>query len=674
MQEFVMLIGPSGSGKTTYAKQLLPLLNNGILVCTDDIRQNLLGDASDQSQNSFVWQEAHRKIRAGLLGGHDVILDATNMSRKDRYGILAELTGIPDVRKECTVVLCSPEGCMEHQNGRGRKVAYDVVMHQLKKFSMPTAKEGWDDIRFYCTEPVRKPLQTYLEQLDGLSQSEPWHTEDALQHTNMVLDYVREHFADREILQEAARAHDIGKYYTKTVDEEGHCHFFGHANVSSWLYLCSSVQNPYPSEETLYTAFLIENHMKLHDRAINHMKLRGRIGDKAYNDLVKLNEADTAGSVTEEKFRNMSLLEFLHTFSDWKERIRKPPLCIKVSEKDGMFLFKYTQFESDMGFRIVRESRGCILKTDENGRFRYVCRPFDKFFNYGEQYATAVSWYSARVTEKIDGSLMKCFFADGSWHLATSGTIDAFDAAVSDLNITFGEIFERNIGMTVSELGKYLDKDFTYMFELTSPETRIVIPYKNNVYYLSRRNTLTGKEIFDKPDIPNVRFPKTYPLTSVSEVLDTVKKMTKDEEGFVVNDRFGARLKFKSPEYLIAAHIIGNGNISVKRIIGMMREETLDDFLAYAPDYRKIADDVLLTLENVEKNMNEAWENVRMYRELPKPEFVKHVAQNPYAAFLFCMYDGKVGSAHEFLEERSPQYLFRAVERYKRQQKGEKEN
>lgn len=49
---------------------------------------------------------------------------------------------------------------------------------------------------------------------------------------------------------------------------------------------------------------------------------------------------------------------------------------------------------------------------------RVVCRPFDKFFNSKEagHKKEPVDWTSARVYEKVDGSLIKCYFYKASFN------------------------------------------------------------------------------------------------------------------------------------------------------------------------------------------------------------------------------------------------------------------
>ena len=99
----------------------------------------------------------------------------------------------------------------------------------------------------------------------------------------------------------------------------------------------------------------------------------------------------------------MELLRFIQAHPDWKALLAAPPYSLVVKEEDGFVLLKYDLLYSDFNLPIVKECRGIIL-TDAG---RVVCCPFFKFFNYGESYADSIDWATARVQEKIDGSIMK---------------------------------------------------------------------------------------------------------------------------------------------------------------------------------------------------------------------------------------------------------------------------
>ena len=237
----------------------------------------------------------------------------------------------------------------------------------------------------------------------------------------------------------------------------------------------------------------------------------------------------------------------------------------------------------------------------DDGLYECVCRAFDKFGNYGEEYTDEIDWSTAQVQEKVDGSLIKIFYHNNTWHVATNGTINAYNCIVykedKETNKTYGSIFNFALRGHLNQFFESLDKDYTYMFELVSPYTKLVVAYPDTaLYYLSRRNIHTMEEDNVRPEAFEnfgILFPKTYSLKTLEDCIAYVKTMNKNEEGFVVKDAAFHRIKIKSPEYLLAFRAKNNGVLSTKRIVKMIREESIDDLLAYCPEYKVRVDAVI---------------------------------------------------------------------------------
>lgn len=80
----IFSIGISGCGKTTYGLKLLKKFRELIVVCPDDIRKELTGNTSDQSQNKQVFSIARDRIREALRQGKSVYFSACNLTKKSR--------------------------------------------------------------------------------------------------------------------------------------------------------------------------------------------------------------------------------------------------------------------------------------------------------------------------------------------------------------------------------------------------------------------------------------------------------------------------------------------------------------------------------------------------------------------------------------------------------------
>lgn len=281
--------------------------------------------------------------------------------------------------------------------------------------------------------------------------------------------------------------------------------------------------------------------------------------------------------------------KFISENKDWKEILSNAPYNLKISYEGEYVLMKYDMRTADFISLIVREARGIIFKV---GEWEYpVCHPFNKFFNYGETFSDDVDWNSAVVSEKIDGSLMKLWFDNDRQHLSTNGSIDAYKTTFNDRDNTFGELFETALlynGITFTDLKRCLDTNYTYMFELVSPLSRIVIPYETtDIYYLGCRNKWTDKEYsFFSKDInigftKNIKTPKVYKMNTLSQVLTASADLPWDEEGYVVCDKLCNRVKIKSPKYVLAHYHLTNRAVSFKNFVQIVVQGEVEEFKQY---------------------------------------------------------------------------------------------
>ena len=369
----------------------------------------------------------------------------------------------------------------------------------------------------------------------------------------------------------------------------------------------------------------------------------------------------------------LDILDYIYDHPDtWEEDLLKEPYCISTVWDGDYCLLRYSHLASDFSIPMVRECRGLILYRYTKQVFSPVCVPFFKFGNYGESYAADLDWRSARVMEKVDGSLIKVWFHKGEWHVSTNNTIDARTAVLWN-NKSFYDLFLEAVRkVTIDDtFFEALDINYTYMFELVSPDSQVVIPYPTTeIYYLTCRDNESLEEDWAKGVAEmvgvGVRIPKIYPLTSLEECIAAATAMTKDEEGFVACDAHGNRVKIKSQEY-VNAHIARNNNvITTKRILQMMRENTLDDFLAYAPDFEPQVDRVLKAYRWLEIHFDLQWwmfSVVLDVEDMPKAKFYSYIKDSsPLTKDFLCqMFDKKCANANEYLDNLRLSTLLRII-------------
>lgn len=134
------------------------------------------------------------------------------------------------------------------------------------------------------------------------------------------------------------------------------------------------------------------------------------------------------------------------------------------------------------------------------------------------------------------------------------------------------------------------EEGFTYMFELCSPWTRVVVPHtENKLYFLGKRDNTTFEETYFTDDSVMTRLfdtPRVFPLKSIDECLAATKELPWDEEGYVVCDGNFNRIKVKSPAYVAAHNLKGNGVLSYARALELVRVNEIDEICSYFEEFR----------------------------------------------------------------------------------------
>ena len=164
----VVLVGPSYSGKSTvceffkryYKEQELPMY----VICPDDIREELLGNASDQSNGKMIFETAYERVDKALKSPlNTVFFDATSLTPARREPL------IEIAKKHITSCFAAvmPDFTEEELTARvatrERKVPLDIVYAQKQRMIYPTVEEGFD----YIMKISKSSLGIMKESLDS---------------------------------------------------------------------------------------------------------------------------------------------------------------------------------------------------------------------------------------------------------------------------------------------------------------------------------------------------------------------------------------------------------------------------------------------------------------------------------------------------------------------------
>jgi RNA ligase len=183
------------------------------------------------------------------------------------------------------------------------------------------------------------------------------------------------------------------------------------------------------------------------------------------------------------------------------------------------------------------QARGLIL--DKRNQ-EIVATPFPKFFNYGERQI-ALPDEPFEAFDKLDGSLIICYYYQDNWQTATKGDLQSIQAQKA-----------RKLLSKSSTI--YLEEGTTYLFEYIAPDNQIVIKYPDEQLVLLGAYNREGKEFLfsqleDLAAKLGFLIPQRFAYSSINDIMKTAQTLDKNNEGFVIRFENGLRLKIKGFEY-----------------------------------------------------------------------------------------------------------------------------
>lgn len=301
-----MMVGLPGSGKSTFTSNLATM--NCVIHSSDKIRKELLGDVNDQSKQTDVFAELHRRVYRDLNAGKDVIYDATNLNYKRRMQFLQELRRrVDEVWAVCIIIPTPYQECLRRNANRDRVVPDEVIERMYRSFDPPMYAEGWDEIWIHGTpnyETLGEDRMNLIRSMSAVEHDNPHHTLSVGQHSILAYFYTLTMLGEEEngVLAQAALLHDIGKPFTKVFkNHRGEpseiAHFYDHEHVSAYD---SYQYSGGTADERTEIATLIRWHMHPYtvNRSDNPMKTENKIknllGLDTYQKILLLHQADEA--------------------------------------------------------------------------------------------------------------------------------------------------------------------------------------------------------------------------------------------------------------------------------------------------------------------------------------------------------------------------------------------
>jgi protein phosphatase len=128
----VALVGAAGAGKSTLAARSF---RPDEVLSSDALRAAVSGDPADQRVTRTAFGILHREVALRLMAGRLVVVDATNVERPARTGLLrlARRQGVPAI----ALVIATPTAEVHARNAArpGRVVPAEVVDRHLAQLA-----------------------------------------------------------------------------------------------------------------------------------------------------------------------------------------------------------------------------------------------------------------------------------------------------------------------------------------------------------------------------------------------------------------------------------------------------------------------------------------------------------------------------------------------------------
>ena len=344
----------------------------------------------------------------------------------------------------------------------------------------------------------------------------------------------------------------------------------------------------------------------------------------------------------------LKVQEFLRNGGTLEQLEEQYGIVAKRGKNLWLVLLKY-DIGSPMSEEIVQECRGLILDSVRN--WDVVSFPYKKFFNVHEGHAAAIDWSTAKVYEKLDGSLCTLYRHQDGWHVSTSGTPDA-NCLINDTDKTFAQLFWETWKVMGYPDPDTLLYDHCYMFELCAKENQIIVQHREPKLVLHGIRSLVEPypEIDPWNWAPTFTIAQRYPLTGLPECIAAAEALNPlQNEGYVVVDGNFNRIKIKSLKYVALHHI--KSDFSERRMLELIRLGEVPELLSYFPEmaeqldamtekHRYLCDFIFFAYAGIRGQVDSEKGDVVYTEKEERKRFAMLAKDSPYRAVLFAMYDG----------------------------------
>lgn len=304
--------------------------------------------------------------------------------------------------------------------------------------------------------------------------------------------------------------------------------------------------------------------------------------------------------------------------------------------------------------QITLQCRGLIYNTRTN---QVIARPLPKFFSPHEALAPTISNDDMiEVTDKLDGQLGIIYPLPRSPESQQEAPVTLQTYAVS----TRGDFSSTGSQVATAALGAmqplYLPADITYLVEIISPETKIIIDYGNvtELRLIACVDIHTGKIYGPSEQVgtPGLFWPgpRTTIFGEIRRHDDAMTMLNRHgAEGLVVRTLQGSRmLKLKQKDYLTAASL--TQYLSNRRLLNIVKQDEVSLIRELLPpslhadfDYR--VTDLRARFDTIRRRVETSYAEFTTPPVADKKDFALRVRHSPDQSLLFARHSGGLDDA-----------------------------
>ena len=286
-----------------------------------------------------------------------------------------------------------------------------------------------------------------------------------------------------------------------------------------------------------------------------------------------------------------NIINELNTFEKVKPTLTKKPYNLQIKYTENLYLVNTNKFINNISKiddTILLDCNGTILEKNTN---KVICKIYPVMKEYPVSY-TYDTFSELTCEEAIDGTLIKVFYYNNQWNLATNRCIDAKDSYWISKKSFYDLFMEAANNIDFSQL----TETYCYAFILQHPDNRHITKYdKCNIIYLYSYDLVNNCEVNDKT-LSLLDKPKQFKFKNWTEFHEQLNTLPYDKEGFILYNKNKQMTKYVNPKFNLVKKLKGNTNDMLYQCIVLHKYGQNTQFLTYYPEYKETFTDIQKSL------------------------------------------------------------------------------